>query len=204
VGIFLLPLIFPVFLRGNKRAWARVSLGMAALYIGLCSWNHSRALSLTEDFAREMGLRAVRMASLPQPLSPFYWGNYVMTEDRIYRGYVNLLADEDRPWKSNPAGFLERSRSRYRSAAQIQYDAFRRFDDSPWVEKAVELEGAKRFFWFARFPLVHDQGLVGGKHRVEMFDLRFGSPGGRKPFQYIVEFDENGKVTFQGFVRSGK
>jgi len=202
VGAFLLPLAFSFIFKRNKRTWARVSLGLAALYIGLCSWNHSRALSLAEDFARQKGLQVVRIASLPQPLSPFYWGNIIMTKDQIYQGTVSLLAEKDRSPGSNPVGFLAGFRSRYRPARQIQYEAMRRFDDSPWVEKAVRLEGTKRFFWFARFPLVRDRGLVDGKHRVEMSDLRFGIRGGRKPFRYVVEFDGNGKVAFQGFLRS--
>jgi inner membrane protein len=189
VGTLLLPLILSFFLRTKKKAVARVSLAMAALYIGLCGWNHSRALSLAEDFAREKGLRVVRLASLPQPFSPFNWGNLVMTEDRIYRGTINLLPGENHRPKGNPAG-------------GTQYEAIRRFDDSPWVKKALALEGTKRFFWFARFPVVRDRGWVDGKHRVEMSALRFGLRGGRKPFRYVVEFDESGKVTFQGFLRS--
>lgn len=202
VGAFLLPLVFSFISKRNKKALARVSLGMAALYVGLCSWNHSRALSMAEDFAREKGLQIVHMASLPQPLSPFYWRNFLMTKDRIYQGTVNLLADQNRSLKGNPGGFLAGFRSLYRPAGQIQYESIRRFDNSPWVERAVRLEGAKKFFWFARFPVVRDRGLVDGKHRVEMSDLRFGRLGGRKPFRYVVEFDENGKVAFQGFLRS--
>jgi inner membrane protein len=202
VGVFLLPLIFSFFLGRKKMALARLSLGMAALYIGLCAWNHARALSLAEDFARERGLSVVRMAALPQPFSPFNWGNTIMTEDRIYRGTVSLLAENGRPRKGNPAGLLDRFRSPNRPAAQIRYEEIRRFDDSPWVKKAVRFEGAKRFFWFARFPVVRHRSLHDGKHQVEMFDLRFGSRAGRRPFRYVVEFDENGKVAFGGFLRS--
>ena len=191
VGTLLVPLVLSFFLKGKKRALAGVSLALAALYIGLCSWNHSRALSLAGDFAREKELRVVRLASLPQPLSPFKWGNLVMTEDRIYRGTVNLLSGEDGPAKGNPAG-------------GVQYESIRRFDNSPWVKRAIGLQGAKRFFWFARFPVVRDRGWVDGKHRVEMSDLRFGLRRGRKPFRYVVDFDESGKVVFQGFLRSGE
>jgi inner membrane protein len=198
VGAFLLPLVFSFILKRNKRALARVSLGIAVLYIGLCGWNHSRALSLAEAFAREKGLQIVHVASLPQPLSPFYWKNFIMTKDQIFQGTVNLLAVKDRFRKGDSAGFL----ARFRPAGRIQYEPIRRFDDSPWVKRAVGLEGAKRFFWFARFPVVRDRGLVNGKHRVEMSDLRFGRLGGRKPFRYVVEFDEDGKVVFQGFLRS--
>jgi len=57
-----------------------------------------------------------------------------------------------------------------------------RFDNSPWVEKALKLEGAKIFFWFTRFPIVRDRGIVDRKRRVEFIDLHFGLINKRRPF----------------------
>jgi hypothetical protein len=82
----------------------------------------------------------------------------------------------------------------------VQYQEIQRFDNSPWVEKALELEEVKMFFWFARFPIVRDRGFVGGNRRVEFFDLRFGSIKQRRPFVYAVDYDEAGRVVFQGFL----
>lgn len=74
------------------------------------------------------------------------------------------------------------------------------FDDSPWVEKAWQIGETKRFFRFARFPVGRDLGVGNGKRRVEFFDLRFGQLGGRRPFRYVVDFDEAGRVAFQRFL----
>ncbi len=173
---------------------------LAALYIGLCGYNHSRALSLVRNFVREKGLKVENVASIPQPLSPFRWGNYVLTEKKIYVGFVNLIGTgEENP--DTGGSFLSRLLARYQPIARLQYQALDRIDNSPWVEKALELEGVKTFYWFARFPVARDNGVVNGNHRVEFFDLRFGMIDGfRRPFLYVVDFDGEGEVAFQGFL----
>ena len=75
------------------------------------------------------------------------------------------------------------------------------FDKSSWVERAMVLEGAKTFLWFARFPVVRYEGSPSGQHRVTFFDLRFGSILGRRPFLYEVSFNPKGDIVFQGFHR---
>jgi hypothetical protein len=90
--------------------------------------------------------------------------------------------------------------ARYQPISRIQYREWDRFENSPWVEKALRLEGVKTFYWFARFPVARDRGVVNGNQRVEFFDLRFGSIEGRRPFLYVVEFDGGGNVVFQGFL----
>ena len=199
VAALLFPLIGLLFWKQKGITLGRVSLLIATLYIGLCAFNHSRALSLAKGFAQEKGLEPTTIAALPQPLSPFNWGNYILTDKSIYQGFVNLIASEDRnPGKEK--NFLSRFLAHYRPIRLIQYQEIQRFDDSPWVEKALELEEVKTFFWFARFPIVRDRGFVDGKRRVEFFDLRFGSINQRRPFVYAVDYDEAGRVVSQGFL----
>lgn len=199
VAALLFPLIALFFWKQKGITPGRVSLIIATLYVGLCAFNHSRALSLAKGFAQEKGLAPTAVASLPQPLSPFNWGNYILTDQSIYQGFVSLIASEDRnPGKEK--NFLSRFLARYKPIRLAQYQEIQRFDDSPWVEKALELEEVKTFFWFARFPIVRDRGFVDGKRRVEFFDLRFGSINQRRPFLYAVDYDEAGRVVFQGFL----
>ncbi|MFQ6077580.1 MAG: metal-dependent hydrolase, partial [Thermodesulfobacteriota bacterium] len=198
VSTFLIPLIALHLWKRRSLILARVSVFLAALYIALCAYNHSWALSLAKSYARQEGLVTEGVASVPQPLSPFNWGNYILTERKIYQGLVNLIGAEGK----SPGGgnFLSRFLARFQPIPRLQYREWDRFDDSPWVEKALRLDGVKTFYWFARFPVARDKGNVNGKHRVEFFDLRFGSIEGRKPFLYVVDFDGEGNVAFQGFL----
>jgi inner membrane protein len=199
VAALLFPLIVSFFWNQKRIILGRISLVIAAAYIGLCAYNHSQAVSLAKGFAQEKRLTPIAIASLPQPLSPFNWANYLLTDESIYRGFVNLIASEDQnPGKEK--NFLSRFLARYRPIRLVQYQEIHRFDDSPWVEKALELEEARTFFWFARFPIVRDRGFVDGNRRVEFFDLRFGSINKRRPFVYAVDYDEAGRVVFQGFL----
>jgi inner membrane protein len=198
VSTFLFPFIGLHIWKRRSKPLARVSVGLAALYISLCAYNHSRALSLAKSYGGQKGLVTESAASLPQPLSPFNWGNYILTEKKIYQGFVNLIAKED---KSTEGGnFIGRFLGRYQPVSRLQYREWNRFDNSPWVEKALKLEGVKTFYWFARFPVARDRGVVNGNQRVEFYDLRFGSIRGRRPFLYVVDFDAGGSVAFQGFL----
>ncbi|NIO05090.1 MAG: hypothetical protein GTN74_10890 [Proteobacteria bacterium] len=200
VSIFLIPLIALHIWGKWSRTFARVSVILGVLYIALCAYNHSWALSLAKTFVRERGLVADEVASLPQPLSPFRWANYIRTEEKIYQGLVNLIGGD----KRNPEradNFLSRFLARYQPISRLQYGELKRADNSPWVEKALRLDGVKTFYWFARFPVARDKGELDGKHRVEFFDLRFGAINGiRRPFVYVVDFDREGNVAFQGFL----
>lgn len=199
VSALLIPLLVSYLWKGKERKLAWVSLGIAALYIGFCAYNHSRALSLAKNFAQEKGLRPLTIASLPQPFSPFRWGNYILTDQKIYRGWVNLIASNPSRTK-NSNNFLGRFQHNYQPISGLQYQEWSRFDPSPWVKKACAVEGVKTFFWFARFPLVRDGGLVNGRRRVEFYDLRFDSNGWGKLFGYVVDFDQTGRVVFHGFL----
>jgi len=198
VSTFLFPLIALHLWKRKGQTLARVSVVLAAVYISLCAYNHSWALSLAKSYARQEGLVAETVASVPQPLSPFRWGNYILTEKKIYQGFVNLIGKEDK--STEEGNFLSRFLPRYQPISRIRYREWEKFDTSPWVEKALKLEGVKTFYWFARFPIARDRGIVNGNHRVEFFDLRFGSIGGRRQFLYVVDFDGEGNVVFQGFL----
>ena len=198
VSTFLLPLIALLIWKRRSLTMARVSVVLAGLYIALCGYNHWRALSLAKSYARENGLMAETVASVPQPLSPFNWGNYILTEEKIYQGLVNLMGREEK--STEEGNFLSRFLARYQPISRLQYRKWKRSDNSPWLEKALGLEGVKTFYWFARFPIARDRGIVNGKRRVEFFDLRFGAVEGRRPFLYVVDFDADGNVAFQGFL----
>jgi inner membrane protein len=199
-SIFFFPIVALWIFKRKARAIARCSLALATLYVSLCAANHFWALSLAKTHAREKGLVVESLASLPQPLSPFYWGNYIATKERIYVGLVDLIGA--RHQNAGPdASFFRRFLARYQPIQYIRYRPWERYEASPWVKKALVLEGVQTFLWFARFPVARYSGVVDGHHRVTLYDLRFGVIGDRRPFRYTVDFDQDGNTLRKGFTK---
>jgi inner membrane protein len=192
-SMLFFPMIGLWIWRRRAPAVAKGGLILAALYIALCACCHYRALSLAKNDAGRKGIEASTIAAIPQPFSPFRWGNYLVTPGEIHEGFVDLIASQ--PVHVRPGdGFFRRYFSKYQPVSHLQYRRWERHDNSPWVARAMELEKVKTFLWFARFPVARYQGQVKGLHRVILFDLRFGEIQGQRPFRYIVEFDSTGQV----------
>jgi inner membrane protein len=206
-GIVFFPLVVS-FLGKNKAQYiCQGSLIGLTLYILFCWVQHHQALKLTKAFAKNLNEEVIQVASLPQPVSPFRWANYVETKDNVYQGFVNLtLKESPRPFHrrveslSNFSMLLERLNSLYQPPGKVQFQSYQKLQDSPWVEKAMATEGVKFYYWFAQFPVVKSVNSKDGRHRVEFMDLRFFTPGIRLPFIYYVEFDDSGKIQSEGFV----
>ncbi len=199
-GALFLGLIATVLWRKKDTIVARVTVCAAALYIVMCACNHSWALSLARTYAEEHEIVTQNIASLPQPLSPFHWGNYIVAEEEIYEGFVNLSGTQERT-AGKDQNLVSRVWARYQPIDRLSYTSRARFDDSPWVKRALTLEGAKTFLWFARFPVARYEERSKGEHWVIFYDLRFGTIEGRRPFTYVVTFDPKGELVFEGFYR---
>ena len=202
-GIVILPLIFSLF-RKKEAPWiCRGSLIGLALYIFFCWVQHNQAIAIAGVFAKTANEEVIKVASLPQPLSPFRWVNYVETKTKVYQGFMDLLRKE-RPEPAAEASVFKKLNSLYDSPSTIHYQSWPKLPDSPWVEKALATEGAKFYYWFARFPVAKAIDSNNGTHRVEFMDVRFRLPGLRFPFVYYIEYNEAGKVQSEGFVEGGK
>ncbi len=211
-GIIVIPLFISLFFKKKGRWICRGSLIGITLYILLCLSQHHDAICLTQTFARSLNEEVIQVASLPQPLSPFRWANYVETKDKVYQGFVDLKGEHSRLLRAlttplSKVPFLERF-ERYRRLDNLfqppertEYRSWQKFDGSPWVEKALATEGVKFYYWFARFPVVKSVNSRDGRHRVEFTDVRFFLPSIRMPFVYYVEFDDMGKIQSEGFIR---
>lgn len=195
-----LPLAASFIWKKRSQALARVALVLCASYTALCGVNHSWSLSLARTEATLRGLQPHQVASLPQPLSPFHWAHFIVTPDRIYEGFVDLIGKNGQ-LQNTHGGLLQRIWTRYQPITQMEYREWERFDESSWVDRALMLEGVKRFLNFARFPVGRYLGQFNGAHHVAFFDLRFGAIEGRRPFVYEVHFDVDGDVSFVGFAR---
>jgi len=206
-GIIFFPLVVSVFWKGKSRWICRGSLIGLTLYILFCWVQHHRAIDLTRAFGKNLNEEVIQVASLPQPLSPFRWANYVETKDTVYQGFVDLtLKRSPQPPKrqaesrSNFSISLERLKSLYQPPGRVYYQSYPKLQDSPWVEKALATEAVKFYYWFAKFPVVTSVYSRDGRHRVEFMDVRFLLPGIRTPFEYYVELDDSGKIQSEGFV----
>ena len=212
-GIIVFPLLVSLFWKRRARWIYRGSLIGITFYILFCWIQHDQAIHLTKTFAQSLNEEILQVASLPQPLSPFRWANYVETKDKVYQGFVDLLRKEYartvgvQAESISDASFFEKLRrldSLFQSPEKIQYRSWQKLNGSPWVEKALATDGVKFYYWFARFPVVESVNSKDGRHRVEFMDIRFFLPGIRVPFVYYVEFDDSGKIQSEGFVEDRK
>jgi inner membrane protein len=203
-GIVIFPLVISFSWKRRSRLICRGALVGLAVYVFFCWMQHGRALDLTKTFALNLDEEVLKTASLPQPLSPFRWANYVETRDRVYQGFINFLMKE--PPKPIPdfSSSFEKLNNLYYPPEKSQYRSWAKLQNSPWVEKALATEGVKFYYWFARFPVVKSVNSNNGRHRVEFMDLSFVLPGIRTPFVYYVEFDDSGKKQSEGFERDEK
>jgi inner membrane protein len=210
-GIVFFPLGVSIFWKKKAQWICRGSLIGLTLYILFCWVQHHQAIELTKVFAKKLNEEVIQVASLPQPISPFRWANYVETEDKVYQGFVNLILKEpphpvhrQTGSLSNFSLLLERLKNLYEPPGKVHYHSYQKLQTSPWVEKALTTEGVKFYYWFAQFPVVKSVNSKNGRHRVEFMDVRFLIPGIRLPFVYYVEYDDSGKIQSEGFVGDRK
>jgi hypothetical protein len=163
-----------------------------------------RALELTKTFARNLGEEVLKVASMPQPASPFRWANYIETKDNTYQGFVDFLKKEPPKQSSKSSSFFAKLNDLYHPPDKIAYKSWVKIPDSPWVKRALQTDGARFYYWFARFPVVRSVNSKNGTHRVELMDVRFLRPNIRTPFVYYLEFDDSGRIQSEGFERDGK
>lgn len=203
-GIIFFPLLVSIFWKRKARWICRGSLIGLTLYILFCWVEHHQAVGLTKNFAKSLNEEITQVASLPQPLSPLRWANYVETKEKVYQGFVNFLGKEKPKPISRSSSFFGKLSALYDPPGEIRYRSWQKLQDSPWVKKALATDGVKFYYWFARFPVVRSVNSRDGRHRVEFMDVRFLLPGIRTPFVYYVEIDDSGNIQSEGFVRDQK
>jgi len=206
-GIIFSPLVISILWKDKSRWICRGSLIGLTVYILFCWVQHHRAIELTNAYAKNLNEEVIQVASLPQPISPYRWANYVETKDNVYQGFVDLtLKNPTQPPKRTAESqfhfsmSLERLKCLYQPPGKVHYQSYPKLQDSIWVEKALATEGVKFFYWFARFPVVNPVNSRENIHRVEVMDVRFLLPGIRTPFVYYVEYDDSGKIQSEGYV----
>lgn len=173
--LFLLPRIGGWGFRTSSVKFCRIGVVSLAVYLGVCTVAHFRAVGPVEDMVREKKLTVRSLGALPQPLSPFRWSGLVLTSEGVFQSWFSLL-DSGAP----------------------QFEFFPTVENG-YVARARRLLGVQTYLWFARFPVAYYR-REGDRHIVDFADRRFQSQQDRNPgFVYRVVFDSAGKVLSNGF-----
>lgn len=192
--------IIAVFIFKKKKVFiSRLSILICIIYIIFCSFNQEKALRICKFYAKKMHLNNYDIGAIPQPLSPFFWAIFIKTKDRIYEGYVDLMARDNSTVFDS--GVLKWFTKRYRPPFRVRFKEWSRAQESKWIKRALELEGVKRFLLFARYPISNCKITDTGTYRVNFIDLRYLKVKGYRPFQYVVEFRKDGKILKQGYIK---
>lgn len=159
---------------GPKRAWACFALVALLSYEGFRYAAHQRAIAVMS--ARIYGGdTAPRIAALPTGLDPLRWKGVVQTSESVLIVPVALNEDFDP------------------SAGEVDYPA----PPSPALDAARATPQFQAFLGFSQMPF-WKATAVGDDTRVELVDLRFGTP--RRPGFASVSV----VVTPDGHVRDGR
>jgi inner membrane protein len=203
----------------RQRARAIALAGSAALlaYIGACGLLHARALEIWVALDRPPAGR--RVAVVPQFLSPFRWLGLSEHEGELHAAFFDIGPfARGLPNPKPPDRILDVLKvlpDFYPPPGHLVTRRFPSAPDSPVREEARSLPSVRIYREFARFPLETVTRQADGSSVYSIQDLRFlpffaGPWGrdetgrlGRQPFVYRMQFDAEGRVLEQGFVRGG-
>lgn len=134
---------------------------------------HFRAVAQLESHLYN-DLPPLQTAALPEPFSPFHWAGVVETVNDFRLARMDAFGQFD----------LEQAQVWYKPAP------------TPALERAKATEPFRFFLYFARFPVWSEQVVLlkqeRGK-RIELTDLRFGTPGAGS-FHCIALENSNNQV----------
>jgi inner membrane protein len=180
--------LWPLFSRlvsseiGNRtpvgRGIARFALLFLVLFDGARATLHERAIEKLESRLYD-DLPPVSVAALPMTLNPFRWNGIVETAG-AYRAFP---VDTWNPLDTENAALF------YKPPL------------TKALENAEREEPFRFFLYFARFPVWSQQPVVWNEaeaRRIELADLRFGSPGSGN-FHCIAIEDAAGRVLASWF-----
>lgn len=179
-AILLIPFVLTFSFKQYKKRLGVLSLAVLAPYTLLCIYNHNYSVSLANRMAYEKGVDPVMVAALPQPLSPFKWVLLIDSGENLYQSFIEIESYKE-------------------GGHSTKNMVWKKWPDSPWIEKALRLPGVGFYMWFARFPVGMVKDLADGGHLVEFIDLRFDIMRGKLPFTYRVEFNQEGTIIKERF-----
>lgn len=185
-GIIIAGLVASLIWRGSRKP-AVAGLAVLAAYVVLQYALLQQAVAFGEQYAREQGLREVRVTALPRPVSPLNWMVIVESSEGYRYSHINLLRREPRVAAPGD-GFIARLDSAYMPLDRAEWDFDLRYGAGTRgaVVRAVYEHPDFAFFrWFSAYPALHEVDVQDDSLCVWFKDLRFLTPGrGAFPFIY--------------------
>lgn len=216
--IVLATLVLSIVFRSRGRRIATMGAAVLVAYIGLCAFLHARALAIWKRM--DQPPLGVRVAVLPQFLSPFRWMGISEHDDEIHVAFFDVgpfasgAEDPEPPKKWTE--IIQSLRDYYPPPEKTRIQRFPRPPASPPLAAARALPDWDVYLAFARFPLETVYPDQNGGAEVIVQDLRFlpwftgpwergGNEGiRRQPFVFRARFDSSLKPLETGFVRDGR
>lgn len=162
---------------GAGKGWAIFALCFLLLYTGSRAVAHGRAVAVLESRVYSGGT-PIRTAAFPGLANPFRWRGLVETESGYSIHEVNLLGTFD------PVGTESYAKPVFTSA----------------MRRASETHSFRAFLGFVQYPLWTSGPAVEPENatRVQLFDLRFGSPA-QPGFVATAVVNSDGQVLESSF-----
>ena len=185
-GILIASFLAGMFFKKTKPFIYKTSLITLAIYIGICSAFHNKALNLAKTFTTN---ETVSYSALPQPFSFARWNLLIEEKNTVKTSFVDFFKKGDKSYK---VGLLK---SRIPVYSSPYYLIFETFDKGGKYRLSLNKEKELDFFyWFARYPIAWEETYTNGEKLINFFDLRFSSVRGRYPFLLTYKLDANGRI----------
>jgi inner membrane protein len=200
--------------RRRGRTIAAAGTALLAAYVGFCALQHHRAIEAWRRI--DSPGPGVRIAVLPQFLSPFRWLGLADRPDSVHAAFFDVgpfargVPDPKPPetfWQ-----FFSSLSDFYPPPERAVLLRFPKPPPSPLLAAARALPDVQTYLGFARFPLATVEPSAGGGAAVTWEDLRFlpwfAGPWQtdrqqgfrRQPFLYRVRLDAAGRPLDRSFV----
>ena len=215
-GTAALALAAALVWRERARAIAAAGTTVLVVYITFCAVQHGRALAAWRRI--DAPTAGVRIAVLPQFLSPFRWLGLSDRDGEVHAAFFDIGPfARGTPNPRPPEHFSEILRSLsdfYPPPARAVILPFRKPPESRLLAAARALPDVKTYLAFARFPLATVDAEPDGGAAITWEDLRFlpwfSGPWQtdrktglrREPFVYRLRLDAAGRPVERGFVVS--
>jgi len=185
-AIILIGLIVSALLRSKRTAIT--ALTVLSIYIGFQNLQHYRAIELGEQQVSAINIKNMKVAALPQPLSPFNWKIVLYDENHYHVAFVNLIRTRAPAPVDDSAGFFGRINAIYRPINDLVWQHYARFgnndEDIELVKAAWGNKGFEGFRRFALFPKLYRVDRSEVNTCVWFTDLRFEIEGRTPPFRF--------------------
>jgi inner membrane protein len=185
------------------RLLAASFLSLAGAYFLLCGLYHHQALTLARQVLTEKNGAVIKVAALPQPLSPLRWHLLAAPPGEVKQTMVQLppLAFLGIPDKVKvteiawiPGPNPHAPPLPYRPPQRLVVQTWK-VNQPPLTFYAPDtVRMLETFREFARFPLLFHGEWQEGKLSLQLLDLRFAIPGQAFPFVLELVVTEDGQL----------